>query len=410
MSKVSKYLLIYSMLYVPGYFFFLIGLDLSSVYAKGANLFYVLGFHIFIAVLLCFLVRLGFASNQKISSSSYSTKIHNRISATKKILKFESILVWLYFFLACLVPILGLNNYRHASSFSENMALILALEILRTILIAFIVIKTCDPYGYKYSKNRNFLLFLLVISTIIGSTGSFSVIQVTVIAGASVLLRSKLSFGRLFLISSFGSIALVVAIVIGFANKFSFDQDIVYDLFFNDLTYVITYLGWRVGTMANATSVWLINTESLPILQTIANESIYRLSSIIGSTGEPLDIRSLARINYLEIFVDNSHPRSGTSPGLFGSYASTLPNNLSAVCLLTLVTVLLLKFFIKYLRSTNGWLPVIIMVAATYQYFDSPLDMLITPHPSQISLLIFIAIIYLPRLRLAPLKNKKFET
>ena len=410
MSKVARYLVIYSLLYVPGYFLLLIGLDLSSVFVGGAGLTAMLSFHLLVAGLLCLFVRVELVTEHHATPTRISDPSRiRRIIATKRILRFEAPFVWLYFLLACLVPMLGLNNYRHASSFSENMGLLLSLEILRSILMAFIIIKTCDPFGIKYGEGRYLLLGLLVISTIIGSTGSFTVIQVTILAVASILSRSKISGGKLFFIMLMGSVSLSAAVIIGFANKFSFDKDVVYDLFFGDLSYVIAYIGWRITTMMNATAVWLMNFESIPIIQIIMSESSYRLLSVLGVENEPLDIRSMARLNYLEIFVDNSHPRSGTSPGLFGSFASTLPNNLLAFAVLITLTAILLRLFVNYFKSTHGWLPVIIMVAATYQFFDSPLDLLITPHPSQISLFIFVLVIYLPRLKWSSAHNMRMH-
>ena len=198
-------------------------------------------------------------------------------------------------------------------------------------------------------------------------------------------------------ISILGLIPLALAVFVGFANKFGFDMAILYDLFFGDLTYVITYIGWRITTMVNATGVWLINSESIPFLQTTIDESLYRFSSVFGMGIEKPEIRSLARFNYLEIFVDNSHKRSGTSPGLFGSFASTLPSNLPAFFVLTFLTIILLKALCRY-QATSGWLPTLVMVAATYQFFDSPIDLLITPHPGQVALFIFVFVIYYPRI------------
>lgn len=283
MSRVSKYITVYSLLYLPAYVILLLGVDLSFMFMPGATLSAIVLFHITSTVLLCFIVRANIISDKmKLVAPTSEDSYIWRATATRKLLRFEPPVLCIYVLLACSIPLLGLNNHRHASNFSENAALILSLEVVRSFLLGLIVVKSCDEFGIKYGKNRYCLLVIFVIASVIGSTGSFSVIQVTVVAAMSFIIRSKPSKGKIIFGAFVAVIPLGLAVVIGFANKFSFDKDIVYGLFMGDLTYVVNYLVWRITTMAHATSVWLTNTESLSILQINMSESIYRVSSIFG--------------------------------------------------------------------------------------------------------------------------------
>ena len=197
-----------------------------------------------------------------------------------------------------------------------------------------------------------------------------------------------------------GSIfVMAVAIYIGFANKFGFDLNKMHYLFLVDQSYVINYLGWRVATFLHSITYWLSFNYQFDILGIIYEETAYRLSSIFGGHVGLPDIRSMARINYLNIFNDNSHLKSGTTPGLFGGIVSLLNHQIIALLIFSVIGYFLIRLFAFYPPYSLGAMPVIIMAASTYHYFDSIIDLLIFPSPGSFSLLLYVLIIYSIRLR-----------
>ena len=199
----------------------------------------------------------------------------------------------------------------------------------------------------------------------------------------NAFLGSSLSSGRIVVYGILGFSGLTVAIIIGFANKYGFDPDIVYRLFFEETEFVVSYLAWRVGTGSHALAYWLSNYESIAALQYIWSETSFRVSSLVGIVGQgPDEIKSFARLNYLNIFIDNTHPLS-TTPGLFAGLAALLPYNVSATVLYLIISVTILRLFSFYSRDLCSAPRMAFMVIATYHFLDSPLDLLITPHPSR---------------------------
>ena len=220
----------------------------------------------------------------KSNGTQYSKTSHypsQRIRATNQLVSLEKRAIYLYLILSLLVPYLGLNDYRHTMRLFDVLIVILPLEVLRTVIIGIIVVKSCDSYAYKNTKNNYFSYFIFVVATVIGSTGSFVIIQVAVIVLLTYLIKERIKFLKMSLMLSLSGIVSGVAILIGFANKYAFDVAVLSDLFIENFDYVQSYLFWRVSTMAHSMSIWLENSEIINHFTIIWQETQFRISKIL---------------------------------------------------------------------------------------------------------------------------------
>ena len=399
MSRPSLYLVLYSLLFLPGYAIWVLNIDLLNKYVDGSSGLNTILFHLLCIVSLATLARLSLIKSNGTQDSKSSHYPSQRIRATNQRVSLEKRAIYLYLILSLLVPYLGLNDYRHTMRLFDVLIVILPLEVLRTVIIGIIVVKSCDSYAYKNTKNNYFSYFIFVVATVIGSTGSFVIIQVAVIVLLTYLIKERIKFLKMSLMLSLSGIVSGVAILIGFANKYAFDVAVLSDLFIENFDYVQSYLLWRVSTMAHSMSIWLENSEIINHFTIIWQETQFRISKIFGASVSEPDVRSIARLNYLNIFQDTSHPRSGTSPGLFGTLASTLPYNLGSLLIALIITTSLLKLFFFIRLCFFRILPMCLMMVATYAFLDSVMDLLIIPGLQLIKLFILYLLFITQELR-----------
>ena len=398
MTRVFIYLVSYSAIMLPSYVFLLLSVDYSKTYVQGVNYVYAPLFQIFVITILCFICALRIKRKEKTSEKLLvSTKKNKKITA---LVHLEKYAVAFYLLLSCLILISGSNDYRHSSSFAENAVIATAAETLRTFILSIMVVKVCNPKVPGVNYNNNYLPVIFIISSVIGSTGSYMVIQALFVCSLCYLYNNDVTLSKVISLGMGSTIIILIAIFIGFANKFNFNFNKVYTLFMIDTSYVINYLGWRVATFLHSITFWLSHRQDFDVLAIAYDESVYRILKIMGEQAVPSDIRSMARINYLNIFIDNSHPRSGTTPGLFGGVASLLYNNKTALVVLILLTVSLIRIIACYPARALGVLPVMIIAASSYHFFDSIIDYLIVPEPNTFYLIIFLSTIYFVRIRM----------
>ena len=96
-------------------------------------------------------------------------------------MKLEKPLIILYLFLGITLFIFGGNDYRHASNFLSNVVLVFPSELVRTSILAIIAVKVCHPNFNPFATRRNYLLVIFLLGSLLGSTGSYMVVQSLVV-------------------------------------------------------------------------------------------------------------------------------------------------------------------------------------------------------------------------------------
>lgn len=400
MKRVAIYLLSYSAIMLPSYVILFFGFDYQIKYNSGVSYLHVAAFQILVMLFFIFFASCRMTKKQTICSTA-RFKLNNisRIRKVKYIIVFERPLLYLYFVLSLIIISSGLNDYRHVSSFLTNSFVIFPFETIKFIIYGIFVIKVCDPIARPYLIQRTSNIVLFFVATILGSTGSYMVVQAIIVCSIVYINFNKISNWKFVLLFMLSIVSLFVAVFVGFANKFNFNLDTMYYMFTVDTSYVMNYLAWRPATFLNSTSYWLANTFNYDILNIVSSETNYRFSKIFGGDAPLTEPRSFSRVNYLNIFVVNTHPVSGTSAGLFGGLAAFINNQPIPLFISLLLCLIMIRLFAFYPRPQSGVWPIVLISTITYQYFDSVVDMLIVPSPSTISLLVFIVIIYFPRLK-----------
>lgn len=398
MIRVFVFLLSYSAIMLPSYLFLFLSVDYSATYTQGAGYFTALLFQIAVIAVFCFMCAIRIKKREHGSvTAPVRTKINAKIYA---LVKLEKYAIFLYFIISVYIFLSGSNDYRHASTFGANAIIATSAEIMRTLILATIVVKVCNPKVTGLVYSNNYLLFLFILSSMIGSTGSYMIVQSLFVSTLTYLYINKVTITKAMILGLGGTVTISIAIFIGFANKFQFDMDKMYIMFIVDRSYVINYLAWRVATFLHSITFWLSFSQQFDILAIVYEESVYRVSKILGGPAVHPDIRSMARVNYLNIFIDNSHYRSGTTPGLFGGIASLLQNQKIALLLIIAITASMIRLLACYPARSLGILPVMIISAASYHFFDNVIDYLIVPSPSFLYFLVFLSVIYIVRIRL----------
>ena len=145
------------------------------------------------------------------------------------------------------------------------------------------------------------ILWIILISVILSSSGTFVILQFSFIIFLiySIYYKPKL----IHLIIS--SLIFVFAIFVGFGNKFNFDFKLMSIALSSD--YVINTILWRCSTMYRSLSYFINNDMNYDLFSILFNESLNRLDSILYINVDESVIRSVSRINYLSIFTDNTH-------------------------------------------------------------------------------------------------------
>ena len=194
-----------------------------------------------------------------------------------------------------------------------------------------------------------------------------------------------------FLISCF--LVGVIVVFVGYANKFGAKETI--DLFTNrDFFYTLIIPTLIRFANSYSSFICIANEYLWDLPMEIEAISIpfdvlkYRLSVILGFSGDKPEIFNVSRLNYLNTYK-YFHVKAGASPGLLGStlYIPFFPFNLLILSFYLLYIIRIINKVFDRKMSITGILIIFIFVIPL---FESPIDYLIFIDPSVISLVLFI--------------------
>ena len=388
-----KYILFYVFLtYVIQFIFYYFGFY-NEVWKTSENYFF-----LFLQLSSFFVLSLLFYYKNPISilfDAFYYLTRH----LAKFIIKHKSIIIFSCLILSVYFALNNLNSFRYsAQRLSDNVDLpLLILSFFKSAIYAFVYI---DFDLKKQHKNKNFLslfqkigIILLQLFSVTGLTsGLMLVFSIYLLFAFNPDKKNRffLFFFKYLLVFLILCILFITSYAVKWKVDFQESITIIKELDLkNYLDYLVSRLSTSYYALMNYTNLNLNYIDYLENLSITHRNLIFRFDSLIGGifdVSKPA-VNSINRLNYTlinNVYIDD---RSGTSPGIIGSFLYQFGSFLGLLLASSYVS-----YVFKLVDSLNKFslLKLLVLIMFFQGVFKTPFQALLIFDTNFLSLIIFI--------------------
>lgn len=394
----KAFLILLVVMYVPGLFYF------PFFYDGYLNYFnYNGGLYFYFFIISLFFVFVTFLCFLAVGKIPY---IKVRPLSSRVVFFILAVIVFIFFIFSVYFFLNFTSSFRHKNRLSDAGVLVAFLFFIKPIvyyIVALMLIHVLN--GFKLGSWSRFLLFLILISTILFLNSSLQFIIVPIILIMLFFPRllfvelNRLGFKYVLLIVFLVPVSCFLVVFIGVGNKVGYnfllsDEGVYYLKNFGSVLFprMSTSLFSSVVIFENIISGYYFSDKVVDgILATLTN----RFSLFL-----PLDkfdadlINTVNRLNYLEVF--NSHAdRAGASPGIISSvfFFPLFPLSFFIIPMYVAIIFKSLRYHMKKEIRVN-LISMMILPYLLISLFEAPINILYILDPI---FFLFISIVFLGR-------------
>lgn len=248
-------------------------------------------------------------------------------------------------------------------------------------------------------KIPTFKLLIVILGSILSTSAALDVLIplfcILILINKKLIYDTKARY--LFFSSFFFFLLAFLVMLIGTSNKTGFEQGFI--LISENFSFFIKTIIRRISTWNQSISVYIeilkleVFYSFYDLISSIFKNLLNRIEILFGGARNLPELWSSSRVNYLNLFWDNSSPRSGTSPGIIASsLLFYFPIGL-------IFFSLLLGQYYKYVyhmikRKVNILSHVFILMVIILPFVSAPLDLINFINPSQIFFIFLVSLKY----------------
>lgn len=299
-------------------------------------------------------------------------------------------------------------NFRHKVAISESGGLIIIMFFFRIYFKVFILKYLFYFFnGIKIRKSDRFILFLVLLGFLFSLNSSWDAIFIFVLI--VILLKKE---GQVFytptiknikaIAGKYFKVLLVVitlfaVVFIGYANKIGSENTIILfsqtEILF--LKVIKRLSVWYISVLTAGVNFFENSYYALEPLAGTVESVFYRVQVLVGMETSKPEVWSVNRMNFLHLFIENTNPRTGSSPGVFASvfYLPLFP--LNTLVIASFIVYILRKFTdaLKAKKNKISTSGLFVMVFFLVPLFESPVNLINILDKPFIYFLFFLAIV-----------------